>query len=176
MTLGETARFGRLLFQIYAIRDARARRVLCRTIGGKHVAREKDRRTFILLLLTDLRDHEIVLGKMLGSLLPIALLLLGFLPMLVMLLLLGGMQPATSRSGVAGAGRVGIRGRLVRRVWSALWRDRTYQSLAFAVLGIVLYFCLTRTRGLAHAGCIRLELEPYWRPCSTRCRAFLIAH
>ena len=36
------------------------------------VAQEKDRRTFILLLMTDLRNDEIVLGKLLGSLLPIA--------------------------------------------------------------------------------------------------------
>ena len=41
------------------------------------ITQEKDRRTFILLLLTDLRNYEIVLGKLLGSLLQIGLLLAG---------------------------------------------------------------------------------------------------
>ena len=31
------------------------------------ISLEKDRRTFILLLLTDLRNYEIVLGKLFGS-------------------------------------------------------------------------------------------------------------
>src|SRR5207253_2461159 len=57
------------------------------------VAREKDRRTFILLLLTDMTDAEIVLGKLLGSLLPIGLMLVGTLPVLALLLLLGGVTP-----------------------------------------------------------------------------------
>ena len=41
------------------------------------------------MLLTDLRDHEIVLGKMLGSLLPILLLLLGLLPVLALIVACG---------------------------------------------------------------------------------------
>ena len=43
--------------------------------------------------MTDLRDYEIVLGKLLGSLLPISLLLLGSVPVLSILLLLGGIDP-----------------------------------------------------------------------------------
>jgi hypothetical protein len=93
--------------------------------------------------MTDLRDYEIVLGKMLGSLLPILLLLVGLLPILSMLLLLGGMRPEQVIMSwlilMASAFAAGSLGGVV-----ALWRDRTYQSLAFAVLGIVLFFCLTR--------------------------------
>ena len=58
------------------------------------ITQEKDRRTFVLLLMTDLRSYEIVLGKLLGSLLQIALLLLGMLPVLALLMLMGGIAPA----------------------------------------------------------------------------------
>src|SRR5438046_9099533 len=86
------------------------------------VTQQKDRRTFILLLLTDLRNHEIVLGKLLGSLLPIALLLLASVPFLLLLLLLGGVAPAQVAGVlviVAGTSlAAGSMGGLV-----ALWRD-----------------------------------------------------
>jgi ABC-type Na+ efflux pump permease subunit len=110
------------------------------------VAQEKDRRTFILLLLTDMRDYEIVLGKLLGSLLPIALLLMGAVPVLGMLLLLGGIDPEQVLQAVliltATAFGSGSLGGLV-----ALWRERTFQSLALAVLFLVLYLCLVEAVG-----------------------------
>lgn len=143
MTLGESARFGRLLFQIFSFVTL----VLCAffaalTAAGA-VAREKDRRTFLLLLLSDLRDSEIVVGKMLGSLLPILLLLLGVLPLFALLVLLGGIRPEQTiqvwfvlltSSLVASSLGAAV----------AFWRDKTYQSLAFAVLGVVFYLCMTR--------------------------------
>ncbi len=143
MTLGDTARFGRLIFQIYCFVALMLVVFFAALSAAGAVAREKDRRTFILLLLTDLRDYELVLGKMLGSLLPIGLLLVGLLPVLAMLMLLGGIQPSQvtmswlvlASSGFA-AGSLGA--------FVALWRDKTYQSLALAVLGIVLFLCLTR--------------------------------
>ena len=46
-------------------------------MAASAVSLEKDRRTFILLLITDLRSYEIVLGKLFGSLLQIGLLLAG---------------------------------------------------------------------------------------------------
>src|SRR5207247_8384139 len=93
---------------------------------------EKDRRTFVLLLLTDLRNYEIVLGKLLGSLLQIALFLLGTLPLYCLNLLLGGVsgqqvvQAILVLGGTALA--AGSLGGLI-----ALWRDKTFQSLALTV-------------------------------------------
>jgi len=142
-TLGTSARFGRLVFQVYSFVALVLVVFFAALSAAGAVAREKDRRTFILLLLTDLRDAEIVLGKMLGALLPILLLLLGLLPILALLTLLGGMQPSQTIEAwfvlVASAFAAGSLGACV-----ALWRDRTYQSLAFAVLGVVLYLCVTR--------------------------------
>ena len=110
------------------------------------VAQEKDRRTFVLLLLTDMRDYEIVLGKMLGSLLPIGILLGVTMPVLAMTLLLGGV----SGEQVAQAGLVllatslaaGSLGGLV-----ALWREKTFQALALSVLALVFYMCIVQAIG-----------------------------
>ena len=56
------------------------------------ITQEKDRRTFILLLLTDLRNYEIVLGKLCGSLLQIGILLAAVVPLLMLNLFLGGVS------------------------------------------------------------------------------------
>src|SRR5262245_1417093 len=144
--LGETARFGLLLFQITALVQVTLLLFFAALSAASTVAQEKDRRTFILLLLTDMRDYEIVLGKLLGSLLPIALLLMGSIPVLAMLLLLGGIDPEQVLQAVliltATAFGSGSLGGLI-----ALWRDRTFQSLALSVLFLVLYLCLVRALG-----------------------------
>jgi ABC-type transport system involved in multi-copper enzyme maturation permease subunit len=142
-TLGETARLGPLLFQLLTLAQLALFLFFAALSAASAVALEKDRRTFILLLLTDLRDHEIVLGKLLGSLLPIGLLLLATVPLLVFLVLLGGVGLSQVAQAVlvlgATALAAGSLGGLV-----ALWRDRTFQSLALTVLFLVLYLCLVR--------------------------------
>ncbi len=146
-TLGETAQFGLLLFQIIAFVELTLLLFFAALSAANAVAQEKDRRTFVLLLLTDMRDYEIVLGKMLGSLLPILILFLVTLPVLSMLLLLGGIsawqvgQAALVMAATALA--AGSLGGLI-----ALWRERTFQSLALAVLVLVLYLCVVQGIGL----------------------------
>ncbi len=144
--LGETSRFGLLLFQIFCYVLLTLLVFFAALSAASTVAQEKDRRTFVLLLLTDMRDYEIVLGKILGSLLPIGLLLLGAVPVLAMLLLLGGIDPEQVVQAVlilaATVVASGSLGGLV-----ALWRERTFQSLALSTLFIVLYLCLTRLLG-----------------------------
>ncbi len=141
VTLGDTARFGLLAFQVFTFVQLTLVIFFAALSAASTVAQEKDRRTFVLLLLTDLRDSEIVLGKLLGSLLPIGLLLLGTLPVLGLLLFLGGITPQQVLESwliiVATAVAAGSLGGLI-----ALWRDRTFQSLALAVLTLVLYFCV----------------------------------
>src|SRR5438477_9261221 len=68
-TLGETARFGPLLFQLLTLVQLALFLFFSALTCASAVAKEKDRRTFVLLLMTDLRNDEIVLGKMFGSLL-----------------------------------------------------------------------------------------------------------
>src|SRR5271170_2369723 len=60
-TLGETARFGMLFFQIITYVELTLLLFFSALSAASAVAQEKDRRTFVLLLLTDMRDYEIVL-------------------------------------------------------------------------------------------------------------------
>src|SRR5262249_179044 len=107
------------------------------------VSQEKDRRTFILLLLTDLRSHEIVLGKLFGSLLQIALLLIGMLPVMMLPMLLGGVPPQQiGQAGLVIAAAALAAGSLGTVV--ALWREKTFQVLALTVLLMIFYLCLAQ--------------------------------
>lgn len=140
-TLGDNAHFALFLFQIITVLQLLLIPFFAAISAASAITQEKDRRTFVLLLLTDLRSYEIVLGKLLGSLLPIALLLLGMLPVLSLLMLLGGIAPAqVVQAGlVIGAASLaaGAVGNLI-----ALWREKTFQVLALTVLFLVLYLCL----------------------------------
>ncbi|CAN5553373.1 hypothetical protein BH11PLA2_BH11PLA2_05670 [soil metagenome] len=140
-TLGEAARFGSLLFQISIFVELLLLIFFSAVTAAGTVSQEKDRRTFILLLLTDMRDYEIVLGKLLGSLLPLAAVLLASVPVLSLLLLLGGIDPTqVLQATIVLAGSAAAAGSLGGLV--ALWRERTYQALALAVLALVLWICL----------------------------------
>jgi ABC-type Na+ efflux pump permease subunit len=146
-TLGEAATFGLLLFQIFAFLQLVLTLFFAALSAAGAISQEKDRRTFVLLLLTDMRDYEIVLGKMLGALLPILIQLMVTVPVLSLLLLLGGIDPEQVFQAVlvlfASAVAAGSLGGLV-----ALWRERTFQALALSVLFLVLYICLTQVVGV----------------------------
>src|SRR2546423_6237280 len=79
-TLGDLARFGLLAFQILAYVQLTLLLFFSALSAAGTISLEKDRRTFLLLLITDLYNYEIVLGKLLGSLLQMALLLVGSIP------------------------------------------------------------------------------------------------
>jgi ABC-type Na+ efflux pump permease subunit len=140
--LGETARFGQVLFQISVLVELVLLVFFAALSAASAVSQEKDRRTFVLLLLTDMRDYEIVLGKLVGALLPITALLLTSVPVLSLYLLLGGIAPGQVVQAavvlLTTAFAAGSLGGLV-----ALWRERTFEALALSVLFLVLYVCLT---------------------------------
>jgi ABC-type transport system involved in multi-copper enzyme maturation permease subunit len=146
-TLGETARLGQTLFQVLMFVQLALFLFFAALSSASAIAQEKDRRTFVLLLMTDMRNHEIVLGKMLGSLLPIGLLLAATVPLWMMLLLLGGVAPRQVFEALlviaATSLAAGSLGGLV-----ALWRERTFQSLALTVLCLVLYLGLVQAAGV----------------------------
>jgi ABC-type transport system involved in multi-copper enzyme maturation permease subunit len=158
VTLGETARLGQLLFQWLTSVQLALFLFFAALSAASAISQEKDRRTFLLLLITDLRNEEIVLGKLLGSLLPIGLLLLSTVPALMLLMLLGGVALYQVGQAVlilaATALAAGSLGSLV-----ALWRDRTFQALALTVLFLVLYLCvvlgLGRLPGLADSAALQ---------------------
>jgi ABC-type transport system involved in multi-copper enzyme maturation permease subunit len=160
VTIGETARLGRLLFVLLTTVQLSLFLFFSALSAASAVAQEKDRRTFLLLLMTEMTDFEIVLGKVLGSLLPIGLLLTATIPVLALLTLLGGIglgqvlyATLVTAATVLAAGSLGG---LV-----ALWRDRTFQSLALTVLFLVLYFCLVRVAATLGAMAWLEWLDPF---------------
>lgn len=68
------------------------------------VAEEKERRTLDFLLATDLRGHEIVLGKLAARLTTLCLFLLAGFPILCLIALLGGIDPGLLLAGFAVTG------------------------------------------------------------------------
>jgi ABC-type Na+ efflux pump permease subunit len=142
-TLGDNARFNLLLFRFLTYVQLTLLLFFAALSAAGTITQEKDRRTFVLLLLTDLRNYEIVLGKLFGSLLQILFFLLGTIPLLALTLLLGGIAPEQVAQAMvvltSTALAAGSLGGLV-----ALWRDKTFQALALTVLFIVLYWCLVQ--------------------------------
>ncbi len=146
-TLGDTARFGLVLFQILSYVQLVLLMFFAALSAASTISQEKDRRTFVLLLITDLRNYEIVLGKLLGSLLQIGIFLAGMVPILLMLTWLGGVSAAqvgqVTLILASTALAAGSLGGLV-----ALWRDKTFQALALTVLFLGLYLSLVQGLGL----------------------------
>ncbi len=164
--LGILSRFGAVLFGLFAMVQLTLILFFAPLAAATAVAHEKDRRTFVLLLMTDLGNAEIVLGKLLASLLQVATLLATGAPVLFACLLLGGVSPgqvAEVLAVTAAAGLVG--GSLGLLV--ALWRDRTFQSLALTVLAVTLALVGVEALALAMPGVrllgvpIAAALNPY---------------
>lgn len=138
---GDLARFGELLFQFLAVVQISLALFFAPILAGSSISAEKDRRTFVLLLVTDLTNWEIVVGKLLSSLLQLGVLLLSALPAFGLCLLLGGASMdqvlrlfAVTASAAIAAGALGI--------LLASWRDKTFQTVALTVLILVLYLTL----------------------------------
>lgn len=135
--VGEVARFGNLVFQIFSVVQLSLVLFFALLLASGSVAQEKDRQTLLLLLMADLKDRELVLGKLASSLLMIVVLLGASTPIFVMIYLLGGVTLGQigwclglcAATGLA----AGSWGSLV-----AFWREKTFQSLSIGVLGVVL--------------------------------------
>lgn len=136
--VGDIARFGSLTFQFFSIVQLSLVLFFALLFAASSVAQEKDRGTLVLLLMTDLRDREVVLGKLFASLLMVAVLLAASVPVFVFLYLLGGIaldqimwSLAICASAALAAGSWGA--------MVAFWREKTFQTLATSVLGAVLF-------------------------------------
>ncbi|MDR3109124.1 MAG: ABC transporter permease subunit, partial [Planctomycetaceae bacterium] len=77
---GDFARFGSMLFQFLAPVQLVLSVFLAATLSAAAVGQEKERKTLLLLLLTRMSNSELVLGKLLASLLNIILMLAVSLP------------------------------------------------------------------------------------------------
>lgn len=139
--VGDMARFGGSLFQVLAPLQLALITFLAALGSASAVAQEKDRRTLILLLLTRLRNSELVCGKLLASLLDVFTLVVVAIPLFLLITLFGGVEPAqvwrVSAITLATALAAGSLGSTL-----ALWREKTFQTLAMTALGIVLWLAV----------------------------------
>lgn len=136
--LGDLSRFGSAIFTVLAPLQLAIAVAFSALLTAAAVAQEKDRRTLDLLLMTNLTNVELVLGKLLASMLTIAVPALGAVALLMLITLLGGVSygqvfrvVAVTFVSAAVAGSLGST--------IALWRERTFQSLALTALLLVLW-------------------------------------
>jgi hypothetical protein len=134
--VGVVARFGGILYLMFAMLQLTLMLFFAPLFTAAAVSYEKDRRTLSLLLMTDLSDLEIVLGKLVAGLLNVLTILAASVGLLSLCAFFGGISfgqvvnlfAVTAASGVAG----GALGLLI-----ALWRDRTFQSISLTILMVV---------------------------------------
>ena len=135
---GDVASFSAMTFKVFAFLQLTLGMFFATVFTASNVAQEKDRKTLILLLMTDLRNHELAIGKLLASLLIVGVLLTTSLPVFCFLKLLGGI----TWSQILWAEAVVGSAALAAGCWGcfvAFWRDKTFQTLAISVLGVVLF-------------------------------------
>lgn len=135
--LGDIARFGQLVFQIFALVQLTLMIFFSVLFAAGNVAQEKDRRTILLLLMTDLRDSEFVLGKLFASLLLPGVLLASSVPVFAVVYLLGGVSLSQIGCVIAISAAAGF----AAGCWGSLvafWREKTFQTLAISLIGVVL--------------------------------------
>ncbi len=136
--VGDLAWFGASAFQILAQLQLAVAMPFSALLVASAVALEKDRKTLDLLLMTDLSNTELVLGKLLASMLSVVVVVVAALPLLAILSLLGGISAGqifrVQAVTLASALVAGSLGSTV-----ALWREKTFQALAMTALVLVLW-------------------------------------
>lgn len=139
--VGDMARFGAVLFQILAPLQLAVVAFGAAIVSASAVAQEKDRRTLILLLMTRMSNAELVLGKLLASLLNVFVMLVAALPLFMMIPMFGGVSFTqvfhaflVTALTVLAAGSLGST--------LALWREKTFQTLAMTALSLVAWIGL----------------------------------
>jgi ABC-type transport system involved in multi-copper enzyme maturation permease subunit len=91
--INQSAEFASGFFLTYTIVQFAVVLILTPAYTAGAIADEKDRRTIEFILATDLRNREIILGKLLSRLANLMLLLLTGLPILAFLQFMGGIDP-----------------------------------------------------------------------------------
>jgi len=144
---GDMARFGAILVQVLAPLQLAVMSFLAALACVSSIAQEKDRKTIVLLLLTRLSDHEVVLGKLVSSLLPVFSILLASFPVVGLITLFGGVSwlqiltiYAITLAAILAAGSLGT--------LFALWREKTFQALTMTAIAISLWVGLWEAAAL----------------------------
>ena len=106
------------------------------------IAEEKERKTLEFILATDLRNREIVLGKVVSRMAHLSLLLLAGLPVLSAVQFVGGFPPLALLLGYAGTG-VTMASLACLSVLASVLCRRTRDALMFVYLVILAYLAVS---------------------------------
>ena len=173
-TLGDLSRFGAAAFALLAPVQLALATAFSALLTAAAVAQEKDRRTLDLLLMTNMTNSELVLGRLLASIWAVMGLVVAGAPLLMLLVLLGGVAPAQVArvTGVtlAASFAAGSLGSTL-----ALWREKTFQTLAMTALGLVLWLLLGEALANGSATGAGTEREGAWAAAASPLRAILAA-
>jgi ABC-type transport system involved in multi-copper enzyme maturation permease subunit len=137
-SVGSVSRFGAFVFQVFSLVQLSLVLAFSLLAAAGSVAQEKDRRTLVLLLMTDLADRELVIGKLLASLLNVLVLIAVSIPAFFIVHMLGG----TTVGQILAVQAVCVLACLAAGSWGSLvafWREKTFQTLAWGALGVVLF-------------------------------------
>jgi ABC-type transport system involved in multi-copper enzyme maturation permease subunit len=106
------------------------------------IAEERDKKTLEFILVTDLRNQEIVLSKLVSRLLSITLIVLTGLPILSFMQLLGGVDPQLLLGGFAATGltMVGLGG---LSILNSVIARRARDAIILTYLEAIGYFILS---------------------------------
>lgn len=155
----DVASFSALTFRVFALLQLTLSLFFATLFSASLVAQEKDRKTLILLLMTDLRNYELATGKLLASLLNVGVLLAVSWPVFCFLKLLGGV----TWSQILWSQAIVLSATLAAGSWGCLvafWREKTFQTLAISVLGVVLFVLVAEATGSALGGSFS-AVSPY---------------
>jgi hypothetical protein len=134
--IGDLALFGQMVFGVLAPLQLVLAVFFSALFAASAVSQEKDRRTLVLLLMTRLTNVELVLGKLLASMLNVLTLLAAAVPIFMFILLFGGVSAAqvmrTFAVTLLAALVAGSLGSIL-----AHWREKTFQALALTALTLV---------------------------------------
>ena len=135
-TTGDTARFGHFVFNVLAILQLTVVMAVALMQSASTVSTEKDRRTLVILLMTDLSGFELVVGKMLAALINVVTVVLVSTGALMIVRMLGGVTIGQ----IVALELLCLSAGLMAAAWATLvayWREKTFQTLAISALGLM---------------------------------------
>nr|WP_231742783.1 ABC transporter permease subunit [Polystyrenella longa] len=139
--IGEISRFGTLVFQILATVQLCLVIFFALLFCASNVSQEKDGRTLLMLLMTDMKSRELVLGKLCSSLLIVTVLIGASAPVFFLIQQLGGV----TTDQILWVLLLCLASAFAAGSWSTLiayWREKTFQTLAISVMGAVMFIAL----------------------------------
>ena len=137
-TLGDSSRFAATLLRILGPLQLALAMLAAALAAALSVSVEKDRRTLELLFVSRLGDAQLVVGKLVGSLVRVLLLLASAVPVFALVALFGGVTAAQLGRLFAVTVAAALAAASIANA-VAFWKDTTFQTLAITAAVLVVW-------------------------------------